>query len=54
MMGFPGMGSSWDTSEGKMAKGMAGYVAYMDEDNTFLMKVNALEQQSQVEFCYAY
>lgn len=49
------MGSSWDTSERKMAKGMAGYVAYMDEDNTFLMKMNELEQQSQVkEFCYAY
>lgn len=49
------MGSRWDTSERKMAKGMAGYVAYMDEDNAFLMKMNALEQQSQVEeFCYAY
>lgn len=48
-MGFSGVGSSWDTSEKKMSKGMAGYVAYMDEDNTFLMKMNALEQQSQVK-----
>lgn len=32
-----------------MARGMDGYVAYMDEDSTFLMKINALEQQSQVK-----
>lgn len=28
---------------------LAGYVAYMDEDNAFLMKMNALKQQSQVK-----
>lgn len=43
------MGGSWDTSEKKMAKGMAGCVAYIDEDNTFLMEMNALDHQSLVK-----
>lgn len=47
-MGFSGTGASWDTLE-KMAKDMAGYVACMGEDNTFLMKMNSLEYQSQVK-----
>lgn len=48
------MGSSWPMSEKKMAKGIA--VAYMDEDIAQLMKINGLEQQSQVkkEFEYVY
>lgn len=39
------MGSSWDRNE-KMAKGTAGYVAYMYEDITQLMKMNAIQQQN--------
>ena len=34
------MGSSCDMSEKKMAKGIAGYIAYMDENITQLMKTN--------------
>lgn len=49
------MGVSWDTVERKMGEVMANDVAYMEGNNKFLMKMNALQQQSQVEeFCYAY
>lgn len=47
-MGFSGTGASWDTLE-KMAKDMAGYVACMGEDNTFLMKMNSLNIKAKLK-----